>query len=376
MNIAIFCMGKLGGSTEVAVNLALNLHQEGHDCDLYSYTPTNSQRLRDVGIENLTPKSLNYPLFNQIETDFGFLLVFDKKHKAKPYDLIHIHYAVPLVHILANLRVIYQLPCVLTFHGSDVTLMPDLLDVKLISRLMDRSVSAITVASEFLARESARVYEIAPEKIAVIPNTMDQHFFNCPVLENQKEERPYFMHCSNMRPVKRTWDIIKALCCLRTLYEEQGRTDIPRLKLVGEGPDLPEIHLQVQKCKLGDQVDFVGRVDDRSEMARLMAGAKALVLSSLTESQPLVALEAMAVGTPVICSDFEAALEIIGPNEQRGYIFPIGESARLAEKMFYLLENPGDTQRRAEAGQKFALEEHHPEQVTRAYLDLYAGLLP
>ena len=62
-----------------------------------------------------------------------------------------------------------------------------------------------------------------------------------------------------------------------------------RLKLVGAGPELPRL-----RSRYGDQVDFLGRVEN-GELARLYAGAQALVVPNVEEFG-IAAVEAQAAG--------------------------------------------------------------------------------
>jgi glycosyltransferase involved in cell wall biosynthesis len=324
----------------------------------------------DAAIPLRTPKSLDYPLFQKIQTDFGFLVAFEKDHRRKPFDLIHLHYAVPMAHIMSNLRDIYRIPCILTFHGSDVTIVPDLMNVSMLSKLIKMSGARITVASRFLAEKASEIYELDSHDIHIIPNTISSEFFEN--YRRKPQPRPYFLHCSNLRPVKRVWDIILAMCCIKKRHDYAGIPQMPLLKIAGDGPDLLELRLLVKNNRLGGDVEFCGHVENRHEMALLMASAEALVLASFTESQPLVVLEAMAVGAPVVCSRFESAHELLGENNERGWSFDIGDSQQMAERLVYVLKNPEEAGRVAEAARQYVLQNHNSEVVVEAYEDLYA----
>lgn len=69
-----------------------------------------------------------------------------------------------------------------------------------------------------------------------------------------------------------------------------------RLKLVGAGPELPRL-----RSRYGNQVDFLGRVEN-GELARLYAGAQALVVPNVEEFG-IAAVEAQAAGRPVVGAD-------------------------------------------------------------------------
>ncbi|MFP4380968.1 MAG: glycosyltransferase family 4 protein [Candidatus Sumerlaeia bacterium] len=373
MNIAMFCMGSHGGSTEVAIDIAVSMKKRGHDCTIYAYEDGHRDRLTEAGIRLRTPQSLDYPLFQSIKTDFGFLVAFEKDHKQKPFDLIHVHYAVPLAHVMSNLHDIYGLPCILTFHGSDVTIIPDIMNVSMISGLIRSSTKHLTVASRFLERKARDVYGLACKDIRLIPNTVSDEFFE--EYEAEAMERPYFLHCSNLRPVKRVWDIVLAMCCIKKRHEYADLPVMPQLKVAGDGPDMHELRLLVRNNKLEDDVIFCGHIESRRELAQLMRSAKALVLASFTESQPLVILESMAVGTPVICSNFESAEELVGTNGERGWTFDIGDSHDMADVMIRLLKEPEKAEAASKRARGYMLENHQSSKVMQTYCSLYGEAL-
>jgi len=81
------------------------------------------------------------------------------------------------------------------------------------------------------------------------------------------------------------------------------------------------------------------------------------VIPSLSESFGLVALEAMACGTPVIASNVGGLKEIV--NEECGILVPPGDYNRLAEAIIFLFKNPSLLKKMAEASIKRAKEFSH-----------------
>src|SRR5699024_10991348 len=82
-----------------------------------------------------------------------------------------------------------------------------------------------------------------------------------------------------------------------------------RLRLVGTGPEEAAIRARVARLGL-DCVDFLGARDDVPD---LMAAADLVVLPSAFEGLPLVVLEAMAIGTPVVATRIGGVIEALGP---------------------------------------------------------------
>jgi colanic acid/amylovoran biosynthesis glycosyltransferase len=69
--------------------------------------------------------------------------------------------------------------------------------------------------------------------------------------------------------------------------------------LVGDGPMRPEVEAEIHRARLEGKVTITGWVDG-DRVKREIAGARALVLPSISENLPVVIMEAMALGRPVI----------------------------------------------------------------------------
>lgn len=72
-----------------------------------------------------------------------------------------------------------------------------------------------------------------------------------------------------------------------------------QLLIAGDGPDRPKLERRVGRLGIGDRVQFLGRVTGRSKYD-LLARARFVVMPSRFETFGLVAIEALACGTPVL----------------------------------------------------------------------------
>lgn len=97
-----------------------------------------------------------------------------------------------------------------------------------------------------------------------------------------------------------------------------------RLVVIGDGPELARL-----KASAPPSVDFLGRRPP-DVVARRLLDARALVLPSVWyEGQPLVGLEALAAGLPVVASDLGGLPELIG-DDGAGVLVPPGDPEALA----------------------------------------------
>lgn len=96
---------------------------------------------------------------------------------------------------------------------------------------------------------------------------------------------------------------------------------IPNAFLIvsGEGVAQSELETLVKELKLADKVKFMGFFKDKQDWVNCYAAADLFVFASLTETQGLVLLEAMAVGTPVVAVGALGVLDVM-QGERGGFL--------------------------------------------------------
>ncbi len=137
---------------------------------------------------------------------------------------------------------------------------------------------------------------------------------------------------------------------LGTISRLTEQKDIPTLlnafsKVVKVLPDSHLLvigvgHLEVNLKAIAHQLNLENRVTwvgKTNEVASYLAALDVFVLTSKYEGFGLVLLEAMAAGLPIVSSDSDAALEVLGPSV--GFKFPVGNQQILADKIL-MLSNP------------------------------------
>jgi glycosyltransferase involved in cell wall biosynthesis len=125
---------------------------------------------------------------------------------------------------------------------------------------------------------------------------------------------------------------------------------------------------------LAGQVTFTGETNPVSWYHRL----DVVVLTSLSEGQPLVLLEAMAAGLPVVATEVGGCPELIrgGSTEDQalgpaGCLTPVGDPQATAAAVLDLCGDPGRWRRAAKAGQARVRRYYATEQLCQAYRALY-----
>lgn len=127
--------------------------------------------------------------------------------------------------------------------------------------------------------------------------------------------------------------IDKVLDCGRLLVEN-GFTDF-KWHIVGDGPNMLELQNSVKKMNLSNYILFEGR---KSNPFVYMKNADVMVMTSDYEAYPMVSKESMIVGTPVICTQFSSANEVI--QHQKNGIITGFEVTEIYEAIKLCMTNP------------------------------------
>jgi colanic acid/amylovoran biosynthesis glycosyltransferase len=109
------------------------------------------------------------------------------------------------------------------------------------------------------------------------------------------------------------------------------------LTLVGDGPLRETLVAQTAALGLQNHVTFAGWQDEAGVRAAL-AAATALILPSFAEGLPVVVMEAMAAGRPIIATSIAGVPELVTPDV--GWLVPAGDAQALADAVIRLAETP------------------------------------
>jgi len=163
-----------------------------------------------------------------------------------------------------------------------------------------------------------------------------------------------------LRPEKNHLQLVDAIAMLR-------RSGVPaKALLIGEGEMRPAIEARARELDVGADVVIAGLQQD---VRPCIAACDAMVLCSVTEAFSLSAIEAMALGRPVVHSDVGGAAEMIVPGHN-GYLFPVGDTRALVDRLALLAE--GTVARRMGLNAREVAESHFAE---KAMVDRYEKLL-
>ena len=338
MRIGIVLYPTFGGSGVVATELGKALAKKGHMVHFITY----SQPVRLGGFkENVFYHEVSvsdYPLFDfqPYETELASKMVDVVKYEK--LDLIHVHYAIPHAsaafmakQILATQGI--SIPFVTTLHGTDITLVGRDPSFEPVITFCINQSDAVTAVSESLKEDTLKHFDVKND-IHVIPNFIRLN--KSSEKNNNEETRELYAnkderilcHISNFRKVKRVEDVIR-------IFAKVVKTRPSKLIFVGDGPERYHCEMLCRELSLCEHILFLGKVRDTSHVLNI---SDVFMLPSETESFGLAALEAMALGVPVISSNTGGIPEV-NLNGVSGFLSDVGDIDEMAKNTLHVLED-------------------------------------
>jgi glycosyltransferase involved in cell wall biosynthesis len=142
-----------------------------------------------------------------------------------------------------------------------------------------------------------------------------------------------------------------------------------RISIIGDGPDRSALEQAVRNAGLASNITILGWQSSQAIRDALL-NATALVIPSMAEGLPIVAMEALASRCPVIATNIAAMSELIDPGKN-GWLIPSGSVDALAAAMLEAAScNDAELQRLGEHGRARLIELHHPARQTQQLLGL------
>jgi glycosyltransferase involved in cell wall biosynthesis len=280
-----------------------------------------------------------------------FSLAFARKLrrllKEGGFDLVHAHvYASATAAAVATLGL--DVPLMITEHseGSWHTR-----HTRQMSRWAYRHAKRLVAVSSPIHRLLLEEYDVPPERVILVPNAVtassDTTLGEPPSVADKRREGPLVGVVAQLKPEKGLGTFLEAAARVSPLLPNV------HFLVVGDGPLRGELEALAERLDLDRHVRFVGY---RSNARALVELLDVLVVPSLSEGAPLVVLEAMAAGIPVVASAVGGIPEQIR-HEREGLLFPPGDSTALGDALLGLLRNPARARHLGEAGRRRSASE-------------------
>ncbi len=244
--------------------------------------------------------------------------------------------------------------------------------VPILAKISFRNADKIRAVAGCLAEKAKK---IAPKKpYFIFPTFTDLSIF---LYEKETKFDNFILFVGHLEKVKGANTLMEAFHKLNFQFsislDPASQRGTPRrvafqLLIIGEGSERKNLELQVASYKLQDKVEFKGKLS-LEETKDIMKNCYCLVLPSLSEGLPRVIMEAMALGKPLIASNVGGIPELIKDNEN-GFLFRIGDSQELAEKLRVLLRDKKMAQEMGQKGREFVKENFSNEKYLQNYIQM------
>jgi glycosyltransferase involved in cell wall biosynthesis len=224
-----------------------------------------------------------------------------------------------------------------------------------------RAADRVLAPSAATAAEIRRDYRV--EQVGVIPNATGG--LVAEPAGAAEGEGGYLLFVGRLRIRKGVEVLLEAL--------RELRRRMPRavLRIAGDGEHRDRLEWKTDDLGLESAVSFLGTCN-AARVRALLRGAAALVVPSIYEGMPLVVLEAMEAGVPVVASRVSGIPEVVVDGET-GWLVPSEDPVALARALTEMLADPEEARRRGEAGRRRAAELYRPAVVAAAWRAMVGG---
>ena len=349
---------EVGGAERHVVDLVLALQREGHDVTVAcSVSGSLAEPLEAARIPVR-------PLVGEIvkrRVSLPYALGLRKLLARERFDLVHAHvYASSAASVLAAVGT--GTPVVVTEHTEALW---QCRNGRLFSRWMYRRVSRVIAVSGAIRRRLVERDGVPPGRITVVPNSVppirESHGDAMPLPDELLGGTPVVGVVARLQPEKGVTSFLRAAARVSREVPEA------RFAVVGDGPLREDLFGLAETLGVRERVLFLGFRPDAQALISMM---DVLAVPSVSEGTPLVVLEAMAAGVPVVASRVGGIPDQIQAGRE-GILVPPGDPEALGDAILAVLQNPEHARNMGEAGRLRAGTEFGHEDMIRRVEDIY-----
>jgi glycosyltransferase involved in cell wall biosynthesis len=241
---------------------------------------------------------------------------------------------------------------------------------RLVERALAHSTHAIVAVSDEVREDLLRLHVAPPEKIRVVPYGFDLDR-RVGVEAAARQSTRDSLGAANgtlvlgwagrLTAIKRPLDLVRVVAAV----------DGTMLVLAGDGELRTDVERLAGELGVSDRVRLLGYVDD---IASVYAASDVLLLVSANEGTPVVAIEALAAGVPVVATDAGGTRTVVDDGKT-GLLAPVGDVPALAEHVRRLRDDEAIRAALGEAGARRMRERFSTVRMADDIDALYRELL-
>lgn len=307
---------------------------------------------------NLGPPDIKMTLYNVFY--LAEAIILGRWMQKNDLHHIHVHFANPAATVALIASHLFPITFSMSVHGPD-----DFYDI---TRLLIREkiegarfifcISFFTQSQLMLLAPTSQWEKFFVSRLGVNPDIYT------PRPLRQNPEKIQLICVGRLAPAKGQLLLLKALRQLNRPVH---------LKLVGDGPERPQLEQYVKQNGLENSVQFLGALNQDQTRAHLQT-ADILVLASFAEGLPVALMEAMSMEIPCIATGINGIPELI-VNEINGLLVPPSDEEGLVKAIATLCDQPEKRLALGQNGRKEVMKNYNLATNTRHLADLFEQCL-
>jgi glycosyltransferase involved in cell wall biosynthesis len=358
--IQLISTGGFYGAERTLLELATFLGEQGWDSRIVV--------LEGNGVAEMMRRAAEHGVACEAYVESGRLGLLPMMRKLKAtlaresWAVVHSHGYKPDV-LLAALGVPRRLPCIATCH-SWYSSTAKLKALEYLDKWAVRRFDHVVAVSDEIYRD-LRASGTPAGSLSRIDNAI-----SIPVLDpNEKDkirrewnlapDERLIVQIGRLANSKRNALLLKAVANL-----PQGTA--AKVVFVGDGEEREPLYAYARELGIDDRVIFAGY---RRDALAILAAADVLAITSNKEGLPIVILEAMAVGCPIITTAVGAIPQVLSP--ESAWIIPVDDEVALSRSLSEALTETLPARVRAAQAKSIFLKSYERDVMGRRYLALY-----
>ena len=224
----------------------------------------------------------------------------------------------------------------------------------------------------FSKNDMKKIEMLAPkEKIKILQNAVKVDDFTSKDKSFKKdlsipEDGGVILFLSRLIKEKGVYDLIESITTVAKEYKNVY------FIIAGEGPERNRMEMICKEKGIEKQVRFTGHVNNKN-LLKAYSCADIFVLPTYSEAMPMVILEALAAGLPIISTPIGAIPDII-KDGINGFLIEPNSPKQLAEKILFLLHNEETKKRIGEVNIQLAKNEYDVKVILNKLEQLYLSI--
>ena len=348
--------------------------------NLHTYRYFFPRKLQRLGYSNTLVNDCALKKYVYLLAPFLFisgifhLFWLSRKHK---FDVIHAHWLLPNGFMSAVVNRLLKIPYVITLHGSDIFISKQNFIFKNMAKWTLKHAAMVTSVTPVFLPELAAL-GVPEEKRCMIPNGVTPSVFSTPSQKRITKLRETLSIPENDLVVfalgrivlKKGFNVlIQALPYVREKIQDV------RIIVGGDGTDLPRLKTLAEETGVSDIVHFPGTIN-RTDVPVYFYLSDLFVLPAVFDPKgnvdgcPIVILEAMACGKPVVSSNI-SGIPIVVKDGETGILVDEKNVNGLATAIISLLENPKKREQFGRAAQQRIQQELTWTKTVEQFISIY-----